>query len=112
MKQLKDLWRRAFLWRLTIYAFVFCLALAIIFLASWLHRDFPWGSVTDKSGHQDRPTAQPGSAPASPDELASISGSIPLAGHRIPLPAGTWRPLVAAGRGTSGLSGSSLPRAD
>lgn len=102
MKQLKDLWRRAFLWRLTIYAFIFCLALAIIFPASWLQRDFPWGPGTDKSGHQDHPTPQPGSAPASPEELASISGNIPFAGHRIPLPAGTWHPLVAANGGLHG----------
>lgn len=102
MKQLKDLWRRAFLWRLTIYAFVICLTLAIIFPATWMERDLPWRSAKVKSGHHDSASPQAQHLPESTEELASVSGSIPFAGHRIPLPAGIWHPIIAANGGIQG----------
>jgi len=122
MSAASRLWRRAPLWRLTIYGSVFFAALMAFYPAPYLLRAIPAlsrlhpagsGSHGPQSGSGSGDAAaapQPGAAGGPGDGSGrtkvtlqpltqSLVGSVPLAGYPVPLPAGTWHPVMSAESG-------------
>ncbi|WP_367159409.1 hypothetical protein ABUE34_09055 [Kozakia baliensis] len=124
MSAASRLWRRAPLWRFSLYSCIFFLVLAAFFPTPRLLHLLPWlsrlpGSTAHhpaSQGGPNPPTAPDGQNQAgnnnneplsadrvgAPDINASFTGGIPFGGHTLPLPAGTWHPVLSGQIGPDG----------
>ncbi|WP_205839578.1 hypothetical protein [Neokomagataea tanensis] len=118
MTALVRLWKRAPLWRTAFLLGGACAGLTAFFPTQALKHRAPWlpGHAPNAQG-----TAAQGAAPA-PDDSGKLglpdpnilqTGSIHIAGHTIPLPAGDWHPILTGQTGPRGeLSEQFLARMD
>lgn len=125
MSAFSRLWRRAPLWRWSLYGAVFFLGLGLLFPTPYLLHRFPFltkipgsaahrGQTNDQPGAPSAPDAgqaPSGSTPApppgpdrvgAPDINTTFSGGIPFGGHTLPLPAGMWHPVLTGQVGPGG----------
>ncbi|NHO32458.1 hypothetical protein [Acetobacter fallax] len=142
MSAASRLWRRAPLWRLALFGMVFFSAITVFYPAPWLLRVFPpFSRLTHKVDHmlgRDAPPAagsdetaasETGQAPppapaggnasqgtgmaAAPPIDSELTDILPFAGRQLPLPAGTWHPVVTTQDGPHGeLTSNVLVRTD
>lgn len=123
MSAFSRLWRRASLWRLTIYVTFFFTIMGVLFPMPWMLAKAPWlgrvpgvqrpaaqhdGSSGQASTSDQAPPSQ-GDTPdgtnrlMTPDITTALTGSIPFGGHTLPLPAGVWHPVLSGQFGPNGL---------
>lgn len=122
MSAFSRLWRRAPLWRWSLYGSVGFLGLAALYPTPFMLRHAPWlahvpgttapaspssgGSPPSSDAQQSGAAQQPGNSPdrvAAPSMNASFVGSVPFNGHTLPLPAGTWHPVLTGQVGPGGV---------
>ncbi|QDH15457.1 hypothetical protein E3E11_05900 [Oecophyllibacter saccharovorans] len=100
MSAFGQLWKRAPLWRLSLLVGIAGLGLAAFFPTPFLKAQCPWlpGSAEslEKTGPADSAAAVPQARFTYPDLRESLQGSVPLGAFVLPLPEGTWHPLLAA----------------
>lgn len=124
MPAFSRLWRRAPLWRWSIYTGTFFLVLAALYPTPRLLHQFPWlnripGSDAPRNASAPQAGASAGAQPQSntasgnkgplgpdrvgePDINTTFSGGIPFGGHTLPLPAGMWHPVLTGQIGPGG----------
>ncbi|AQS88966.1 hypothetical protein AA101099_2031 [Neoasaia chiangmaiensis NBRC 101099] len=124
MSAASRLWRRAPLWRWSLYLTVFFTVLAALYpTPRLLHRIPQLSRLPGSDTHRRAPVTAPENASSStaadpnasgdnaaagPDRVGApnintaLTGGIPFAGHTLPLPAGVWHPVLTGQVGPGG----------